>query len=167
MIYYITGGERSGKSRYAETLALSLADNPVYLATAKVWDKNFADRIKNHQQNRDQRWTNLEAEIEISQVILPNRVVLIDCITLWLTNLFFAENQDKQQALIAAKAEFDRLRDYSGTLIFVSNEIGMGVHAENQTARDFVELQGWMNQYVAQAADTAYLMVSGLPLQLK
>ena len=167
MIYYVTGGERSGKSGHAQSLALSLTDSPVYLATAKIWDGSFQERVDRHKADRDERWTNIEEQLEVSKVIPDDRVVVFDCVTLWLTNFFVKFKNDKLESLNAAKEEFDRLKDYNGTLIIISNEIGMGVHAETQIGRDFVELQGWMNQYIAMAADSVTFMVSGLPMKVK
>ena len=88
-IILITGGQRSGKSRYAEELALSLADNPVYVATAHVWDEEFRERVRRHQERRGPQWTNIEEEKFLSRHDLTGRVAVIDCVTLWLTNFFF------------------------------------------------------------------------------
>ena len=88
MVHYITGGTRSGKSRYAQQLALSLSDNPVYLATARKWDADFEQRIKRHQQDRDGRWQNIEEERYPSKLNLQGRVVVLDFVALWLTNFF-------------------------------------------------------------------------------
>ena len=93
--------------------------------------------------------------------------MVIDCVTLWLTNYFSQYDYDKEKSLKAAKEEFDKIKDYEGTLLIITNEIGMGVHAERKTGRDFVELQGWMNQYIASHADNVTLMVAGLPLKVK
>ncbi|MEO1049551.1 MAG: bifunctional adenosylcobinamide kinase/adenosylcobinamide-phosphate guanylyltransferase [Bacteroidota bacterium] len=166
-IYYISGGERSGKSSYAERLALSLSDNPVYLATARIWDNDFAERVARHQHDRDGRWKNVEEEIALSTAISPGEVVLIDCVTLWLTNIFMAHKSDRDQSFTAAKEELEKLWPIDSKLIFVSNEIGMGLHADSKMGRDFVELQGWTNQLIARKSDEAYFMVSGLPMKLK
>lgn len=167
MITYISGGERSGKSSFAQDLALQHSDQPVYLATAKVWDNSFKERVERHQKDRDQRWTNIEEQFNLSQVLPSNRVVVIDCVTLWLTNYFSREKSNRDLALDAAKLEFENLKSYQGHLIFISNEIGMGLHANSIVGRDFVELQGWMNQVIAKQADEAYFMVSGLSLKIK
>ena len=167
MIYLITGGERSGKSNYAQELALSISDEPVYLATAKIWDENFKKRVDRHISQRDHRWTNIEEQLTISKAIPQDRVVVIDCVTLWLTNFFTKFKNDRDSSLTEAKKEFDKLRSYRGSLIVISNEIGMGLHGQTQMARGFVELQGWMNQYIAKAADSVTFMVSGLPLKVK
>lgn len=167
MVYYISGGERSGKSHYAMTLALELSDNPIYLATSRKWDVDFEKRISHHQQERDDRWENWEEEKDLGNLKITGRVVVIDCITLWLTNWFMDLAQDMDACLQNAKRELLKLLDQEATVIIISNEIGMGVHAESPVGRKFVELQGWMNQFIAKKADKAIFMVSGLPLQLK
>ena len=166
-IHLITGGERSGKSTYAESEALRLSENPVYLATARVWDEEFRQRILRHQERRGPEWTNIEEDIRLSKHDFTGRVVLIDCITLWATNYFFDMQQDVDQALEALKKEFDMLVQQDATFIFVTNELGMGGMSESRTQRLFTQLQGWMNQHVAARADRVTLMVSGLPLTVK
>ena len=166
-IHLITGGERSGKSTYAESEALRLSESPVYLATARVWDEEFRQRILRHQERRGPEWTNIEEDISPSKHDFTGRVVLIDCITLWATNYFFDMQQDVDQALEALKKEFDTLIQQDATFIFVTNELGMGGMSESRTQRLFTQLQGWMNQHVAARADRVTLMVSGLPLTVK
>ena len=166
-IHLITGGERSGKSTYAESEALRLSGQPVYLATARVWDEEFRQRILRHQERRGPEWTNIEEVIRPSKHDFTGRVVLIDCITLWATNYFFDMQQDVDQALEALKKEFDTLVQQDATFIFVTNELGMGGMSESRTQRLFTQLQGWMNQHVAARADRVTLMVSGLPLTVK
>ena len=166
-IHLITGGERSGKSTYAESEALRLSESPVYLATARIWDEEFRQRILRHQERRGPEWTNIEEDIRPSKHDFTGRVVLIDCITLWATNYFFDMQQDVDQALAALKKEFDTLVQQDATFIFVTNELGMGGMSESRTQRLFTQLQGWMNQYVAARADRVTLMVSGLPLTVK
>ena len=164
----ITGGQRSGKSKYAEELALSLADNPVYLATAHVWDEEFRERVHRHQERRGPQWTNIEEEKYLSQHDLTWRVAVIDCVTLWLTNFFFEnQNLDTQQILDIVKEEFDRFTAQDATFIFVTNEIGSGGVSVDPVQRRFTDLQGWMNQYIASRADEVFLMVSGIPLKIK
>ena len=165
-VILITGGARSGKSRYAEELALSLSPNPVYVATAHVWDEEFRERVKKHQERRGPEWTNIEEEKQLSQHDLTGRVAVIDCITLWCTNFFF-ELQDTEQSLNALKAEFDAFTAHDATFIFVTNEIGMGGVSENAVQRKFTDLQGWINQYVASKADEVILMVSGIAVKVK
>ncbi|MBO4613257.1 MAG: bifunctional adenosylcobinamide kinase/adenosylcobinamide-phosphate guanylyltransferase [Bacteroidaceae bacterium] len=165
-IKLITGGVRSGKSRYAEELALSLSPHPVYVATAHVWDEEFRERVKKHQERRGPEWTNIEEEKHLSRHDLTGRVVVIDCITLWCTNWFF-ELQDVDAALDMLKAEFDKFTSHDATYIFVTNEIGMGGVSDNAVQRKFTDLQGWMNQYVASKAEEVILMVSGIAVTVK
>lgn len=165
-IIMITGGQRSGKSAYAEQLALRLSERPVYLATAHVWDEEFRHRVEMHQARRGSQWTNVEEEKYLSRHDFTHRVVVVDCITLWCTNFFF-ELQDVDKALTALKAEFDRFTAQDATFIFVTNEIGSGGVSENAVQRQFTDLQGWMNQYVASCADEVVLMVSGIPVKIK
>jgi adenosylcobinamide kinase/adenosylcobinamide-phosphate guanylyltransferase len=174
----ITGGQRSGKSEEAERLALSLSAAPVYMATAHIWDEEFRERVRRHQERRGPEWTNIEEEIYLSRHDVSGRVVLIDCVTLWLTNLFFENQGDRSvdsalnhgpvsMILEKAKAEFDRFTSQNATFIFVTNEIGLGGVSENALQRQFTDLQGWMNQYIAKKADEVILMVSGIPMIIK
>jgi len=167
MIYYITGGERSGKSSYAQELAEKMSDEPYYLATSRIWDKDFEKRVERHKSDRDDHWTTIEEEKEISTVIPKNSVVVIDCVTLWLTNLYFDSENNVEKALELASIEIENLAKLDSKIIIISNEIGMGVHAQTHIARKFTELQGWTNQRIANKADKAIFMVSGLPLTLK
>lgn len=166
-IIFVTGGQRSGKSGYAQRLALQLSDHPVYLATSRVWDEEYRKRIERHQRDRGPQWTNIEEEKFLSRHSVENRVVVIDCVTLWCTNFFFDNNSDTEKSLEELKAEFDRFTDQNATFIFVTNEIGMGGVAENVIQRRFTDLQGWINQYIAEKADEVVLMVSGIGVKVK
>ena len=174
-VILITGGQRSGKSVYAEQLALSLSPTPVYLATAHIWDEEFRQRVRKHQERRGANWTNIEEERMLSRWAdqLRGRVVVVDCITLWCTNFFFDrtarewEQPSVEDALGQVKAEFDRLTAIEATFIFVTNEIGSGGVSENAVQRRFTDLLGWMNQHVAQRADEVVLMVSGIGVKIK
>ena len=166
-IILITGGQRSGKSSKAEELALSLSENPVYMATAHVWDEEFRERVRRHQERRGPQWTNIEEETALSKHDMTGLVVVIDCVTLWLTNFFFANQSNTDISLEQAKAEFDVFTSKDATYIFVTNEIGSGGVSDNAIQRKFTDLQGWMNQYIAQKADEVILMVSGLPVVIK
>lgn len=166
-IILITGGQRSGKSSYAEKLALSLSPEPVYMATSRIWDEEFRQRVVRHQERRGPEWTNIEEEKELSRHQVADRVVLIDCVTLWCTNFFFDLNANVDITLKAVKQEFDHFTRQDATFIFVTNEIGSGAVSENAIQRRFTDLQGWMNQYIASKADQVYLMVSGIPVPIK
>lgn len=166
-IIYISGGQRSGKSSYAQDLALNLSTHPIYLATSRVWDEDFAQRIKRHQADRGEEWENIEEEKNIDTIELPGRVVLLDCITLWLTNIFHDNDYDLEASLQQAKTIWDSFVEQEMTLIVVSNELGMGMHAETPVGRKFQDLQGWINQHIAKQSDQAILMVSGIPVTIK
>ena len=172
-VILITGGQRSGKSQYAEQLALSLTDHPVYVATAHVWDEEFRQRVLKHQERRGPQWTNIEEERLLSHHQLTGRVVLIDCLTLWCTNFFFDSSKSEEdhptaeEVLQAVKQEFDRFTSQDATFIFVTNEIGSGGVSADAVQRRFTDLMGWMNQYVASCADEVILMVSGIPVKIK
>jgi len=171
----ITGGQRSGKSTFAEELALSLSPNPVYLATAHIWDEEFRHRVDIHQQRRGPQWTNIEEERELSKHDVSGRVVLIDCCTLWATNFFCPpapqggewKSVPVDVALEELKAEFDKFTSQDATFIFVTNEIGLGGTPANKVQRQFTDLLGWLNQYIASKADEVTLMVSGIPVKIK
>lgn len=165
-IILITGGQRSGKSKKAEELAMSLSDNPVYVATAHIWDEEFRERVKRHQERRGPQWTNIEEEKLLSRHDLTGRVAVIDCVTLWLTNFFF-ENNNVDETLTAVKEEFERFTKNDATYIFVTNEIGSGGVSDNAVQRQFTDLEGWMNQYIASRADEVILMVSGIAVKIK
>ena len=152
----ITGGQRSGKSREAERMALSLSDNPVYVATAHIWDDEFRERVRQHQLRRGPEWTNIEEEKHLGQLDLTGRVCVIDCVTLWLTNMMYSETTDVPNVsdiLKEAQDEFNRFTSHDATYIFVTNEIGSGGVSVNAVQRRFTDLQGWMNQYIAQKAN--------------
>ncbi|MES2872668.1 MAG: bifunctional adenosylcobinamide kinase/adenosylcobinamide-phosphate guanylyltransferase [Bacteroidota bacterium] len=167
MIIFITGGVRSGKSRFAQQMALKLSKSPVYVATAKIWDEDFRQRVELHKQERGAEWTSFEAPSGLYKLPLEGKVVVVDCVTLWLTNLFMDFDNDCDRSFDALKKEVDLLEKLDATLIIISNEIGMGLHADTSVGRKFADLQGLANQYVAAKAKEAIFMVSGLPLYLK
>ena len=191
-IILITGGERSGKSRHAEALALSIASCPVYVATARVWDEEFRERIRIHRERRGVQWENIEEEKYLSRLDVTGRVVLVDCLTLWCTNFFFdrvgdagpvsdngmedvtdcalqaAESVKMNSAILQEmEEELTRFTAQDATFIFVTNEIGMGGTPANIVQRRFTDLLGWLNQFVARMADEVVLMVSGIPVKIK
>ena len=137
------------------------------MATARVWNDEFRQRVARHQAARGPQWTNIEEEKALSRHDLSGRVVVVDCVTLWCTNFFFDLEADVQAALSAAREEFDRLTEQEAHFLFVTNEIGLGGVSENKIQRRFTDLQGWMNQYIAAHADEVILMVSGIPMKVK
>ena len=172
-IILITGGQRSGKSTYAEKLALSLSANPIYIATAHVWDEELKERVKMHKLRRGKEWTNIEEEKYLSKHNIYNKVAVVDCITLWCTNFFFdnrlpnGDIASVEDTLKELQDEFDKFTNQDAVFIFVTNEIGCGGVSDNVLQRRFTDLQGWMNQYVAKCADEVILMVSGIPTKIK
>lgn len=167
MLIYVTGGVRSGKSAYAQQLALERSTAPVYIATAKIWDADFKERVKRHQDDRGPEWTTFEGYRDLHLLPISGSTVVIDCVTLWLTNFFMDFENDIDLSLEAFKKEIDQLLLVEATFIIISNELGMGMHADTAVGRKFADLQGWANQYVAGKAQEAIFMVSGLPLFLK
>jgi len=166
-IILVTGGQRSGKSSYAQKLALSLAANPVYLATSAVWDEEYRLRIERHKRDRGAEWTNVEELKDLQKVDVQNRVVVIDCVTLWSTNFFTESNGDVEYSLAAVTERFGVFTKQDATFIFVTNELGLGGTSENDLQRRFTDLLGWVNQYIASRSDEVVLMVSGIPMKIK
>lgn len=167
MMILITGGARSGKSRFAQQTALKLSKNPVYVATAKIWDADFQKRVERHQSERGPEWTAYEAEKDLWKLPLQDQVVVIDCVTLWLTNYFVLFKQDIDLCLKAFREEINLLKEKQATYLIVTNEIGMGLHPDSEIGRKFADLQGWANQFIAAEAEEVVLMVAGIPLYVK
>ena len=166
-ITFITGGTRSGKSSFAQELAEKNSNNPVYLATARVWDEDFKNRIKRHQNDRGNNWKTIEEEKNIDKLELKNKTILLDCVTLWLTNIFHDNEYDIEKSVTEAKKIWNNFIQQDFELFVVSNELGMSVHPENEAARKFTDLQGWMNQHIASSATNVYLMISGINTKIK
>ena len=166
-IILITGGQRSGKSSYAQTLALSLSANPIYLATSAIWDEEHRQRIERHKRDRGPEWTNIEEQKDLQNIDVNNRVVVIDCVTLWATNFFSETNGDVDVSLAAITERFEAFTQQNATFIFVTNELGLGGTSTNDLQRRFNDLLGWVNQHIAAASDEMVLMVSGIPVYIK
>lgn len=167
MVYFITGGARSGKSSYGQELALKLSDNPVYLATSRIWDDDHKARIARHQKERGSQWTNIEEEKYLSKHNFTGRTVLVDCVTLWVNNFYFDLENEVEKTLAEAKAEISKLLEQDATFIIITNELGMGMHPETEVGRKFTDIQGWINQFIASKSDEVYLMVAGIPMKVK
>ncbi|MDE5421718.1 bifunctional adenosylcobinamide kinase/adenosylcobinamide-phosphate guanylyltransferase [Ancylomarina sp. DW003] len=167
MIHLITGGQRCGKSEYAEQLTLEQSNNPVYLATSRVWDDGHRARIEAHKARRGEQWESIEEEKALSSHDFTGRLVLLDCITLWLTNIFFDNGDQDEKSLEDAKAELDKVLAQDCDWIIVSNEVGLGGHPGNEVAMRFNDLQGRINQYIAKKADKVSLVISGIPVEIK
>ena len=171
-IILVTGGQRSGKSTFAEQLALSLSPQPLYIATARIWDDEFAERVRQHQRRRGPQWTTCEVEKRLSQCNVAGGVALIDCLTLWATNVFFDLKQPDTGQWVAetleeCTGELQQFIRQEATLIFVTNEIGCGGISSNDAQRLFTDVMGRLNQQVAQWAQEVYLMACGIPVKIK
>jgi adenosylcobinamide kinase/adenosylcobinamide-phosphate guanylyltransferase len=167
VIALVIGGARSGKSRYAQGVATSLAESPVMLATSRTYDEDHAARIARHKADRGPEWTTIEEPKAIARPALAGRVVVVDCVTLWLTNFFSDAKWNPEVAHEAARAELARAFAVDATWLFVSNELGMAPHAATEVARKFVDVHGFVNQEIAARADVVTLMVAGIPLVVK
>jgi adenosylcobinamide kinase / adenosylcobinamide-phosphate guanylyltransferase len=161
----VIGGARSGKSRYAEELVMAQPPPWMYIATAESWDDEMKARIAEHRSRRGERWQTVEAPLDLAASLeaAPSATALVDCLTLWLSNLTLAERD--------IDAEIVRLEQIMGTrqapLVLVSNEVGSGIVPDNALARRFRDWQGRLNQRIAASADRVVLMVAGLPMVLK
>ena len=177
----VFGGARSGKSAYAERIAREPGKEVVYVATSRAGDGEMATRIAHHRERRPPEWQTIEEELELAQVLrtwcAPQRLVLVDCLTLWLSNLMFSDGRDYPEVgalelpprFHEERAALLHLLDegLAGDTVFVSNEVGMGIVPWGAISRSFVDEAGRLNQAVAARADRAVLVAAGLPLVLK
>jgi adenosylcobinamide kinase / adenosylcobinamide-phosphate guanylyltransferase len=163
----VLGGARSGKSAYAERLVLASAPAALYLATGSAGDGEMAERIRQHRARRGGAWTTIEEPLRLCTVLADHaradRPILVDCLTLWLSNLMHAG------ADIAAETErlTALLPNLAGPVVFVSNEVGLGIVPDNALAREFRDHAGRLNQAVAATVDAVVFLAAGLPLPLK
>jgi adenosylcobinamide kinase/adenosylcobinamide-phosphate guanylyltransferase len=164
---FVLGGARSGKSRFAEQLVSASGLDPYYVATGRAWDEEMRQRIDQHRADRGGLWTTHEEPRDLvgclATIDAENRAVLVDCLTLWVTNLMM-EGCDMA-------AEFEALADYlpkaRARLVFVSNEVGLGIVPENRMSRDFRDNAGRLHQMIAAQAANVYFIAAGLPLKMK
>ena len=170
-ITFITGGARSGKSGFAERLAHELVGKRAYIATAQALDPEMAARIEKHRMDRSKAWDTYEEPLAIAELLrkLSSRhydVALLDCLTLWLSNIIALTGDGE---VISAHSEelIAAIRSFNGTLLIVSNEVGLGIVPDNPLARQFRDHAGLLNQKVAQVADEVYFTVSGIPIRIK
>ncbi len=170
----VIGGARSGKSRFAEALARRSGLERIYIATATAFDDEMRERIANHRADRARDgWRTVEEPLELAQALrheaAPGRIVLVDCLTLWLTNVMLGDATEPAQsgAAVACSRLAAMVPDLAGPVVFVSNEVGWGIVPDNKLARDFRDAQGRLNQAMAEICDRVVLVAAGLPLTLK
>lgn len=169
MLQLILGGTRSGKSRLAEKLATDSALEVTYIATSQPLDGEMNQRIAHHRQRRPSHWGLIEEPLELARVLQQaagtGRCLLVDCLTLWLTNLLMLE--DEQRLVLEREALLQCVATLPGEIIFVSNETGMGVVPLGELTRRYVDEAGWLHQALAERCQRVVLAVAGLPLTLK
>ncbi|MGY2290255.1 bifunctional adenosylcobinamide kinase/adenosylcobinamide-phosphate guanylyltransferase [Pseudomonas sp. SDO528_S397] len=169
MLQLILGGARSGKSRLAEKLASESARAVVYIATSQPLDGEMNARVAQHRQRRPAEWGLIEEPLELARVLretaAPGRCLLVDCLTLWLTNLLMLE--DPGRLAREREALLDSVGTLAGDIIFVSNETGLGVVPLGELTRRYVDEAGWLHQALAERCQRVVLTVAGLPLTLK
>ncbi|MHC5786528.1 bifunctional adenosylcobinamide kinase/adenosylcobinamide-phosphate guanylyltransferase [Pseudomonas idahonensis] len=169
MLQLILGGARSGKSRLAEKLATDSALEVTYIATSQPLDGEMNQRIAHHRQRRPSHWGLIEEPLELARVLQQaagtERCLLVDCLTLWLTNLLMLE--DEQRLVLEREALLQCVATLPGEIIFVSNETGMGVVPLGELTRRYVDEAGWLHQALAERCQRVVLTVAGLPLTLK
>ena len=165
MLALVLGGARSGKSRHAEALLSSLASPWRYLATGQAWDDEMRDRIAAHRDRRDGRWQTVEVPVHLPAALdaAGSDPVLVDCLTLWLTNLILGEHDIEQ----ATSGLMDALARRAAPTVLVGSEVGLGIVPENALSRRFRDEAGLLHQRVAAVADRVVLVVAGLPLVVK
>ncbi|WP_339528625.1 bifunctional adenosylcobinamide kinase/adenosylcobinamide-phosphate guanylyltransferase [Pseudomonas mucidolens] len=169
MLQLILGGARSGKSRLAEKLASDSAFPVTYIATSQALDGEMNQRVAQHQARRPAEWGLIEEPVELARVLRENaaaeRCLLVDCLTLWLTNLLLLD--DPRRLALEREQLLDSLDCLPGEIIFVSNETGLGVVALGELTRRYVDEAGWLHQALAERCQRVVLTVAGLPLTLK
>ena len=162
----VLGGAASGKSAFAEGLATQAGNRPTYIATAQVYDDEMAEKVARHRETRGSSWHTIEEPIEIANAVATapaGQPILIDCATLWLTNLILGELDVAAQS----DALLDTVRKTANPVVIVSNEVGQGIVPDNALSRRFRNAQGTLNQQIAQEADLVVAIMAGLPLTLK
>jgi adenosylcobinamide kinase/adenosylcobinamide-phosphate guanylyltransferase len=162
----VTGGARSGKSSFAEKRIKQLGSSLVYIATSEIIDSEMEKRVAEHQARRGSEWQTLHAPLKLTEALFETDgkgPCLVDCLTIWLNNLIF-HNED---TVVATKELIKVLELRSDPVVFVTNEVGSGIVPENALARRFRDEAGRMNQIISQVADEVYVSISGIPLQIK
>ncbi|NHN91667.1 bifunctional adenosylcobinamide kinase/adenosylcobinamide-phosphate guanylyltransferase [Acetobacter sicerae] len=165
MIELVLGGVRSGKSRYAESVVKQFPAPWVYLATGRAWDAEMQERIVRHQADRGEGWRTIEEPLELADALAAagDAPVLVDCLTLWLTNLLMEE----RDISVAKEQLLEVLSRRKALTVLVGNEVGLGIVPENALARRFRDEAGWLHQAIAGLAQKVVLSVAGIPCVIK
>ena len=166
-IVFITGGARSGKSSFAMAEASRINGKKAYIATAEALDEEMRQRIENHKRQRGNDWVTYEEPLKIAEVIKEIEgkysVILIDCLTLWLSNLFMNNKKSEREI----ESFCCSLSTVHCPLFIVSNEVGMGIVPDNELSRKFRDMAGLLNQKIASTSDEVYMVVAGIPVKIK
>lgn len=173
MIELILGGAKCGKTRYAEQRAATSGKQVIYIATAEAGDIEMTDKIRNHQQDRPKHWKTVEEPIKLAETIQnfnnEGSCLLVDCLTLWLSNILFSKQGELQLDVFKreSNALLQALVPFTGQLIMVTNELGLGVIASNKMTRRFVDEAGLLHQKIATVSQRVVFITAGLPQRLK
>jgi adenosylcobinamide kinase/adenosylcobinamide-phosphate guanylyltransferase len=174
-VHLVLGGARSGKSRFAEQIAIDSGKDVIYMATATIYDNEMQQRINRHIEDRPSHWLTIEEPLLLAQALrqhsTENTCILVDCLTLWLTNVLMAEQEGAIQGQSFFEVNKEKLLQtlvsLPGQVILVSNEVGQGIVPMGELSRRFVDEAGWLHQDIARIAQQVTLVVAGLPMQLK
>jgi adenosylcobinamide kinase/adenosylcobinamide-phosphate guanylyltransferase len=168
-IILVTGGARSGKSKYAEQRVGELGSRHLYVATAEAKDEEMTQRIAEHQKRRGDRWLTVEEPVELAEALLTRRgrtdCALVDCLTLWISNLLI--RRDEKYVAESVEQLLETVPQLDFHVVLVTNEVGCGVVPDNPLARQFRDLSGWANQRIAAVATEVVLTVAGIPMVVK
>jgi len=171
MIVFVTGGARSGKSNFAQDMAEKIEGKRLFLATAQAFDEEMRLRIEKHREQRGDRWDTLEEPVHLGKALKPVRdsynIIIVDCLTVWMSNLLMKYSDQGEKLLEIIDDFFLSIKEIDGTLIVVSNEVGMGIVPDNKLARDYRDQLGFLNQRMARRADEVYALLSGIPVRIK
>ena len=167
----VIGGAKSGKSRIALDMCKGLEKKKIFLATAQALDEEMKERIERHRKGRGGDWITIEEPLRFAETIReldrPNTVILLDCLTLWMSNLFMKYGDSLQSVEESIKGLIEQLINIKGIIILVNNEVGMGIVPENETARKYRDTAGSLNQRIAALACKVVVVIAGMPVLLK
>lgn len=170
-VTFVFGGARSGKSRFSQKLGESVLEKKLFIATAQPLDDEMKKRIESHRASRGKNWETIEEPLEISKAIREGGneygLILIDCLTIWISNLLEGLDGDEEKILKEVRKLEETIKESGARFIIVSNEVGMGIVPDNKMARQFRDLLGMVNQGMAELSDRVILMASGVPMVLK